>query len=277
MSTQTMRKAILIVTLTLLTIFAIAQDTIRLSPYVGKLKTMKVFIGEKQYSFLFDTGGGETFISPEIAATLNKIPYSKLYGTRMNGEAIFYQKCDSIYLNLGATTIFHSTLGVWDIMIVLPKELPKIDGIISLKTFRNKIISLDLDHNKIVIETPKTYSRKVKNMAALQSRFASGPSGNELTLFLGTKHNKRVYWFLFDSGNLKGFIFSPQTAYEWGLQADTVSIEKKYETEIALGSKRYNVSIVTEKIIYEGAIDYDFIAQRIYFIDLIKNQVYVNP
>ena len=65
----------LYLTLSFLTIFvyrAYAQDTIYLENYVGNLKKVNVTIGSKSYSFLFDTGGGETFISPEIAKSLGK-------------------------------------------------------------------------------------------------------------------------------------------------------------------------------------------------------------
>lgn len=44
-----------------------AQDTILLKPYIENIKTIDVVIEGKEYDFLFDTGGGETIISPEVA------------------------------------------------------------------------------------------------------------------------------------------------------------------------------------------------------------------
>jgi hypothetical protein len=46
-------------------LFSIAQDTIPLKKLAGNLKTIQVTIENKQYDFLFDTGGSETFISPD--------------------------------------------------------------------------------------------------------------------------------------------------------------------------------------------------------------------
>jgi hypothetical protein len=251
-----------------------SQDTLRLRTYVGELKQITISIEGKTYQFLFDTGGGETFISPSICSSLNKIPHGKEFGYRMNGERIHYQKCDSVTIEMGATKIFHSAVGVWDVMGILPKELPKIDGIISLKSFQNKIICLDLTHNIIIIETNKSTNKKTKEMTLLKSRFANGLTGNELIVFLGAKHNNVLYWFLFDSGNLDSFIFSPLTAYEWEIQSDSVSVGKTYTTDIALGEESEKTEVVTKEIIYDGSLNYGFISKNIYLLDMIKNRVW---
>jgi len=265
---------LLFFTLSFLKVFS--QDTILLKQYVGTLKKTTVTIGNKQYTFLFDTGGGETLISPEVASSLKKEPYSKALGIRMTGEKIYFQKCDSVIIDFGTIEIFHPTLGVWDVMNVLPKDLPKIDGLISLKSFNNKIVTVDLINNWLIIETSMSYDKKIKNMTLLNSRFANGPDGNELTVFLSTLHNQHMYWFLFDSGNISQFIFSPQTAYEWGLQNETNSINKEYNTAVLLGTKKHQINVVTENIMYEGVFNYDFISNNVYILDLIKNKVWTN-
>jgi len=272
-----MNKAMAIVLLLTTTLFSksISQDTLGLKTYVGNLKQITISIEGKKYQFLFDTGGAETFISPAICNILKKTPHGKEFGYRMNGERIHYQICDSVTFDAGTAKIFHSTVGVWDVMSILPKELPKIDGIISLKSFDNKIICLDLTNNMIIVETNKSAHKKTKEMTLLSSRFASGLTGNELNVFVGSRHNNVLYWFLFDSGNLDSFIFSPLTAYEWGIQSDSVS-GKTYKTDIVLGVETNNTEVVTKGIIYDGALNYDIISKKVYLIDLIKNQVWMN-
>jgi len=56
-------------------IWGFGQDTIRLKPYIENMKTVEVSIEGKKYNFLFDTGGAETIISPEIAKYFNKYIY----------------------------------------------------------------------------------------------------------------------------------------------------------------------------------------------------------
>src|SRR5688572_27204008 len=270
-----MNKIIVIVLLlTIVLSESFPQDTLRLRTYVGNLKQITISIEGKPYQFLFDTGGGETFISPSICSNLKKAPQGKAIGFRMNGERIDYQKCDSVTFEAGATKIFHPTVGVWDVMSILPKELPKIDGIISLKSFENKIICLNLTNNMIIVETNKSSNKKTKEMTLLRSRFANGLTGNELNVFVGAKHNNALYWFLFDSGNLDAIIFSPLTAYEWGIQSDSVSASKKYKADIELGAGSNETEIMTKDIIYDGALNYDLISKKVYLLDMIKNQVW---
>lgn len=116
--------------------FCLGQDTLRLRPYFKELRVTDVTINGTAYTFLFDTGGGETFLSKNIADSLQKDVYGKVTGIRMNGEQLSYQKADSIVLQVGKTTLLHPTIGVWNVMEVLPKELPVVDGILSLKSFQ---------------------------------------------------------------------------------------------------------------------------------------------
>ncbi|HYH14270.1 MAG TPA: aspartyl protease family protein, partial [Flavisolibacter sp.] len=136
---------------------ALAQDTLVLKKYVANLKKVDLMIEGQFYSFLFDTGGGETFISPEIAKRLGKPIYGQATSLRMSGEKVTYQKCDSITLKAGDINLFHSTIGVWDIMSILPTGLPKIDGVLSLKSFKDKIITLDLGKERLIVESNKSF------------------------------------------------------------------------------------------------------------------------
>lgn len=262
-----------------LTIFSCrvhAQDTIYLEKYVGNLKKVNVTIGSNSYSLLFDTGGGETFISPEIANSLEKTIYGSTTGFRMSGEAIKYRKSDSVSFNIGGTTIFHPSLGVWDIMSILPKDFPKLDGILSLKSFPDKILSLDLANNKIILETSSSYRKLIKKKKPLPSRFANGPDGNELTIFLGIPMQKRLYWFLFDSGNLNDLLFSHNTAYEWGLESDTISQRQQFgAVNISIGIKKFTTEAASEAIIYDGSLNFAILSKSTFIINFLKKQVWI--
>lgn len=252
------------------------QDTIQLKNYISNLKKLDVVIQGHLYSFLFDTGGGETFISPEIAKDLGKEVYGNETSFRMHGEMITYSKVDSLSLQVGKTAIFHSTVGVWDVMSILPEGLPKIDGVLSLKTFRDKIVTLDFPSGKFVIETKKSFQKQRERSVLLQSRFASGMSGNELTIFLNIPYKERNYWFLFDSGNLNDFLISPHTAYEWKLQSDSTTERKELNLiNIRLGKKIMESKAASGKMIYDGALNYALISKSKYVINFPLQQVWM--
>ena len=256
---------------------AYTQDTIYLENYVGDLKKVIVTIGSNYYSFLFDTGGGETFISPEIAKSLGKTIYGSTTGFRMSGEMIKYRKADSISLNIYRTTIFHTTIGILDIMSLLPGGFSKLDGVLSLKSFHDKILTLDLANNRIILETTSSCRKLIKNKIALQSRFANGPDGNELIIFLGIHKQNHLYWFLFDSGNLGEMLFSHRTAYEWGLQSDTVNQWNRLGAlNINIGIKQFTSEAASKDIIYDGSLNFAILSKSKFIINFSQKQVWLD-
>lgn len=253
-----------------------AQDTIHLKKYVGNLKQVEVVAGSDTLHLLFDTGGGETFLAPAVARRLGKTVYGRATSFRMSGEMLHYQKADSVTLTMGGKRYDHPTLGVWDLMSVLPAGLPKIDGVLSLKTFAGKILSLDLAAGKLVVETEASYRSAVKKMALVSSRFATGMNGRELTIFLAMRRNNRPYWFLFDSGNLSDLLLSHRTAAEWGLQADTVTLRKELGVvPVQLGKRKTEGKAASENIIYDGALNYALLSKWRFLIHFDRKEVWM--
>jgi hypothetical protein len=252
------------------------QDTIQLKKYFGDLKKIDVVISGISYSFLFDTGGGETMISPSLAKSLKKNIHGRVTGFRMNGEMIAYPVSDSITLTMGRTKIFHRVTGVWDLMSILPKELPALDGVISLNSFENLIITLDLGNNRIIIHNQMSFKKEVSKKTLLQSRFANGLAGNELNIFLALYKKRHRYWFLFDSGNIGNMLFSHQSAYEWGFETDTTNINKDLGTiSVILGKKKLNTTAESASIIYDGALNYDILSKSTFVIDFRIKKIWM--
>jgi hypothetical protein len=259
------------------TMVGFAQDTIPLRAYNENMKTVDIFIKGKKYNFLFDTGGGGTIISPEIAKLLNKKTYGSLTGFRMDGEMLKFQKSDSISLTIGSTVLFHETVGVWDIMSLMPKEFSKIDGLISLKSFSDKILTLDLSKNIFIVENSASSKRQIKGKSLLPSRFASGPDGTELNIFIGIPKNNSFYWFLFDSGNSGPLLLSTESATLWELQPgayDPNIVEPK--SEFIIGKNKLKIKPFSREIIYDGVLNFESISKYVFTIDLRRKEVWIN-
>ncbi len=253
-----------------------SQDTIILKKYFGNLKKVDLVISGKPFSFLFDTGGGETFISPGVVSYLHRTVYGNVTGFRMSGEAIHYQKCDSVLLLLNKTNIFHRTMAVWDIMSVLPKEFPPLDGVLSLESFRDQIITLDLSNNRLIIETPGSFQRNIKRMQALPCKFANGLDGNSLTILLGTVNKNHLYWLLFDSGNLDKLLLSHSVAFEWNLQPDSTTQRHDLgAVSIAIGKKQCKQDAAAQNMIYDGALNYAIISQSVFLINFPQKKIWM--
>jgi predicted aspartyl protease len=254
-----------------------AQNTIQLKEYFRNLKQVDVTIAGQGYSFLFDTGGGETFISPEIAQKIGRQPYGSATAFRMNGEMFRYQKLDSIEMRIGDVPVSHAMVGVWDVIGILPEGFPKVDGVISLKSFQDRILTIDLAANRLQLETPATLRKQQGKLTLLPSRFANGLDGSELNVFLGVPHRGRSYWFLLDTGNMSELLLSHQTASGWGLQSDT-TIQRTALNPIAiqLGRRKMVSKAAAENIIYDGALNYDVISQTKITINFPARQVWMH-
>lgn len=249
-----------------------AQDTIQLKTYVENIKTVTVFIGGEKYNFLFDTGGGETIISPEVAKAIHKKVYGSMTGFRMTGEKIKVQKSDSIDLTIGKTKIFHQTVAVWDLMSILPKDLPKVDGLISLKSFEENILTIELAKNIIMIENKISAKKAIKGKSILTTRFANGLEGSDLNLFIGIPKANNLYWFLFDSGNNGPFILSNESAAVWNVQNE--NYDKNPASEFELGNKTLKIKPVAKDIIHDGVFNFDAINRYVFTIDFKNKKVW---
>lgn len=249
------------------------QDTIRLKPYIENMKTIEVDIEGKKYNFLFDTGGAETIISPEIAKHFNKKIYGSTTGFRMSGEIIKAQKSDNISITLGSTKINHPTVNVFDIMSILPKEFPKIDGVISLKSFTAHILTLNLAKKTIIIENPSSSIKAIQEKSLVSSRFANGLEATELNIFLNISKDNQSYWFLLDSGNSGPLLLSTETVKNWQLSKDKDGMNS--ENQFILGKKIFLSRSFTRDIIYDGVLNFETICKYIFTIDFKNSKVWI--
>lgn len=255
---------------------ACSQESVPLQKYGRTMKKFDVLIGGATYPFLFDSGGGETIITPDLAARACGKVYGRGAGFRANGDKVTYGRCDGLPMKLGSTELFPPSVAVLDIMSYFPPQAPKIYGALSLQTFRGKIITLDVPGEKLTIETARSAKKKKKHMTLLESRFPTGMSGSELDILVCQRRNGVPYWFLFDTGNGYHPMISPQTAFEWGLQKDPASTGTVHSVEITLGTLKENFNFDTEDLIYDGVLNYTVVSKRSYLIDFIRNEIWAD-
>lgn len=268
------KKTVFCLLFACIAISSFAQDTIQLKSYIENMKTVDVFIEGKKYDFLFDTGGADTFISPEIAKSLNKEIYGSITGFRMSGEIIKAKKANDIALTIGQTNLFHKTVSVWDLMSILPKDFLRIDGIISLKSFENNVLTIDLSKNIVIVENENSAKKNVKEKLLLKTRFANGLEGSELNIFIGIPKNNNLYWFLFDSGNSGPLLLSQESAKIWKVLND--NNENNQESEFIIGEKNLRIKPFVRDIIYDGVLNFEAISNYVFTIDFKNKKVWIN-
>ena len=126
-----------------------ASVPIELAAYFRGLKTTRLVVRGQPRTFLVDTAGGRTAISPQLAASIGCQPQGHDIGYRMTGEAVAFRNCASFTAWAGNWQIRLDPVAVFDVNGLLPDELPRLDGVLALDAFRGQVISLDWAHARL--------------------------------------------------------------------------------------------------------------------------------
>ena len=141
----------------------------------------------------------------------------------MNGDMVVTPSCAGPPLTIGGWKAPPQTLGVFDLMSLLPPDWPRLDGVISLRSFAGKRVTLDLAANALTVQASGDPGSP-PGTAAFTGRIASGPSGAELLAFAAVPVGADTLWLEIDSGNLDAVLLAPHAARLLDLQ-DSVGTE----------------------------------------------------
>ncbi len=243
---------------------------LELQPYVGRLVTVTGRLHGDSLRLLFDSGGGETLLAPHVAERIPCTPVGRSVGFRMSGEQVEWPLCHDVPLDLGGHSLVDATAGVWDIMAVLPDGLPRLDGLVSLETFTDHLLTLDLANSQLVLETEETFAQRVRAMSRVPMRIATGNDGSHLTVFLQGRLRgaENSVWLLLDSGNLGETLLAPHVRTD--VAGSDVTITLGDSVVVAAPAR-------TAEIIYDGALSEAFLRQVIISLDLRRGEAWIAP
>lgn len=249
--------------------------TVELHDYVAKLRKVSVSVDGKAYDFLFDTGGGYTLIAPEVQSAADCQPHGQLSGFRMSGEHIGFEKCGDTTLEIGNKDIMVEA-GVFDINGLLPDRFPPLYGVISMQTFRNHAITLDLANNKLIIENDKSLRERVATMTPLQANFYNELEGRGLDVYLRVDTPASEAYLLLDSGNLGGNFLRPETWQEIGNTEAPPQPGASGKLMLDFGNAgKIELQVKAAEIIHEGALDVNFVESAVFTFDIPNRRAWI--
>ncbi|MBP1474524.1 hypothetical protein J7I44_09430 [Frateuria sp. MAH-13] len=251
---------------------------IPLHPYADTpLQTVKASIGGQAIPFLFDTGGGLTFVTPGVADTLGCQPFGQATGFRADGEKIAFPRCGPIRFGMSGYGA-QGEVGVFDLMAMIRQQVeaarkqghevampPTLGGLIGLSSFRHQVLTLDYAHDRIVVETPQSMRARVATMTPLDVRVATLPSG-AIEVFVRATAAKGTLWLQLDSGNNGPTFLAPHAIEQLGL--DLPKGEKK---DVALDLTHFGsvaATVARRDMIYDGQLGIGLIGKMVITIDL---------
>jgi hypothetical protein len=251
------------------------SNELALHPYVGKLRTVQVEIEGRVATLIFDTGAGITSVTPEFAAQIGCEPRGYVSAFRMNGERVAFQLCPSLNVQIGGAQT-ERNLGVFDLGSVLPQGLPHVDGIAGLDLFDGRTITILPGLSGLRLETRSSLRRAVGASTPARLRMAREAGGIGLTVFCPARSRQGDVWLLLDSANLAGVRLHP-----WAVAAVGGSTEATRTSRVQLsieGAAPETVDAeIVDELIYDGALNADFLERRAITLDLERGRAWWRP
>lgn len=241
----------------------------------GHLRTIKVRVGRDSADYLFDTGGGITVISPGDSALLGCTPGSRGFGVRLTGEVLSGTTCANVTLGVGPFQVT-SDAGVKDLATLLGPRAPAVRGMIALDAFAGQALTLDLAHERMIVETHASLAARVRGMTPVPMRVATGEHGGQLTVYVGVRaRNGAMLWFEWDSENNASTLVSPHALALLG--ADSTSRMTDLPVALTPGAQTLIPMITKGNMIHDGVLSAGFMGRAVWTVDLAHGQLWVGP
>lgn len=240
-----------------------ADVSIALTPYFRDLRTVRVHVGADTLAFLLDTGGGATLLTPSVAHRIGCRPYGRDVGYRMTGEPVVFRRCDSLTFRLSSWSRHLAPVAVFDVNALLPPELPRVDGVLALDTFRGQVLTVDWPGERLIVHDPNS-SAAALQAAGVPIRPATGESGRMLTVAVKIAGRRGPLWFLIDSGNLQGTLIDSMLQQDSLLVAGPDSL-----VELRVGARTpVRVRVRSGRFILDGVLGTDYLQRGPVVLDL---------
>ena len=252
-----------------------APITIALSPYLGVIWSFQATVKDRPETFLLDTAGGVTVITPQTAAELGCEPWGQIPGFRMRGDRLDMKRCDDVGFTVSDARLVAPTAGVWDFAHILPKDAPPLAGSIALDSFAGRIVTLDLAHRQLVIETPQSLKQRIAGATAVEMRISRDAEGLALTPLLAVETKKGKIWMELDSGSDASVVVAQSNAALLGMDPAATSPQPLHAT--LAGGVRLDTDAARMPLILDGNIGAPTLAQWVVTLDLAAGRAWISP
>ncbi|WP_250623635.1 retropepsin-like domain-containing protein [Pinirhizobacter soli] len=247
---------------------------IPLTAYLGVLPSLKVDVGGKPATFLFDTAGGLTVVTPDTAKALGCQPWGQMTGFRMRGDRLDTPRCEDVRLSLPAMGLRVESAGVWDFSALMPKDAPPLAGSIALDAFADRAITLDLTAGKLIIETPRSLADRVKSAKEVPMRISREVGGRTVTPLVGVDTPKGRLWMELDCGSDGNVIVNRPLATALGLDP---AAKGKQPLTASLGGMPLKANAQIMDLVIDGNIGVPVLKQWVITLDLPHQRLWLAP
>jgi hypothetical protein len=245
-------------------------QVIKLHRFRKALWTVRVTLNGKTGDFLFDTGGGMTFLTDKFGKEAGCKFWGRLTGYNMFGKRSDGPRCDNVRLKADGVSLTTVTAGKIDFEGQFPGDKAP-DGLLSLDAFAGKAITIDQVAGTLTIETPGSLAKRTKRMKELPIRLDCECCGLAISVFVGVPRKEGMTWLILDSGAGGVSLIAKDFATIFGL--DPEKKEQRLKFDIADGISVDSPVLVTDMIL-DGNLGQPFMSQYIITLDLANSRAW---
>lgn len=253
---------------------ASVPTVIKLENYMDTTLAMRAKVNGHEGLFQFDTGGGVTIIGSDVAKEIGCTPWGRISGFRMTGERLDFRRCDDIRFEASGLTLNAPSVGALDIMSLLPKGAPHLDGSIGLDIFAGRAITFDESGRTLIVETPESLKRRIRNAKEVPIRLVRDAEGVALTIDVAVPTRSGKAWMELDSGNAGGLAIANHVAGLFNLSPNGKQPQPvKFEIS---GGIPVDGQAMTSDLIKDGNIGVPFFKKWILTVDLSSGRAWLS-
>lgn len=252
-----------------------APAILRLKPLRERLRTIDVTVNGQPGTFLLDTGGGGTIISPAFAAKIGCKPWGRLTGFRMTGERLDSRRCDNTRISAGGVQFAPQTVGVVDLPDLKPGE-PAPDGSLALDVLRDRAFTLDVSGDRLILETPESRAERTRGAIELPVQISRELSGAARDIYIQVPTRDGPLWFILDSGAGAVILVARDLAGYFGLDPAKDG-PQPVRLDLAPGVVAQSDIGFTPDMIMDGNLGMPFIRRHVITVDMRAERLWIRP
>lgn len=240
------------------------------------MMTVRAKVRGHQGLFLFDTGGGISYISPAFAESIGCKPWGQLTGFVLTGQRLDMQRCDGLAFELQERNFNAPTVGIFDIMKFMPPNVPRIDGSIGLDAFAGRGVTLSLAEKTLTLESQASLKARIKRGKEVPIRLVREVEGVALTVVVGVVTSQGTAWMEIDSGNGGANVIGKHLAPLLNLKTGTKEPQPANYMLVG-GIPVTGNARVNETLIMDGNIGTRFLINWDLTLDLARGRAWLAP
>jgi hypothetical protein len=286
MQVRSMFRRLLIISLSILILSGSAFTKPRpkpvaifhLEPHPGGtyMMTLRAKVRSHQGTFVFDTGGGVSYLSPSFAQTIGCKPWGRLSGFVLTGQRLDMQRCDNLMFDIDRHPFAAPIAGVFDLMKFMPPNVPRIDGSIGLDVFAGRAITLNLAERTLTVESTSSLNTRIIQGREVPIRIVREVEGVALAVVVGVVTPEGTAWMEIDSGNGGANVIAAHIAPLLNLKTG-MKEPQPARFNLAGGIPVTGDARVNETLIMDGNIGTRFLIDWNLTLDLARGRAWLAP